>query len=88
MSSFEKVRPGINPLFLSQNMAQKLTEKPNELKKNIHNAVKDSLIKQVKQGLLHIGFTSDNYLPEKKIPSIQAKATSLSANEFELHFMK
>ena len=85
MSSFEKVRPGINPLFLSQNMAQKLTAKPNELKKIF---MMQSLIKQVKQGLLHIGFTSDNYLPEKKIPSIQAKATSLSANEFELHFMK
>jgi|TARA_B110000305_G_C19317168_1_gene577073 hypothetical protein len=43
MSSFEKVRPGMSPLFLSQKMAQKL--------------------------------------PEKKIPSTQAKATSLSAKE-------
>jgi len=41
MSSFEKVRPGISPLFLSQKIEQKL--------------------------------------PEKKIPSTAAKATSLSA---------
>lgn len=27
----------------------------------------------------------EDYLPEKKIPSIHAKATSLSANEVELH---
>jgi hypothetical protein len=41
ISSFEKVRPGMSPRFLSQKIAQKL--------------------------------------PEKKIPSIAAKATSLSA---------
>lgn len=29
ISSFENVRPGINPLFLSQNMAQKLKANPN-----------------------------------------------------------
>lgn len=33
------------------------------------------------------GFRADlvDYLPEKKMPSTQAKATSLSANELELH---
>lgn len=29
-----------------------------------------------------------NYLPEKKIPSTHANATSLSANEFELHIIQ
>jgi hypothetical protein len=46
ISSFEKVKPGIRPLFFSQKMAQKL--------------------------------------PEKKIPSTHAKATSLTANDIGL----
>lgn len=45
INSFEKVRPGIRPLFLIQKIAQKL--------------------------------------PEKKIPSIAAKATMRSAKESE-----
>ncbi|KAK9723630.1 hypothetical protein RND81_05G013900 [Saponaria officinalis] len=56
ISSFENVKPGINPLFLSQNMAQKLKIIQHQIK-NRH---------------------------QKKIPSIQANATSLSANKFEL----
>lgn len=80
ISSFENVRPGINPLFLSQNIAQKLgikkdyknvKESPNEISHLV------SIINKLRR-------FSEQYLPEKKIPSTHAKAKSLSANEREL----
>lgn len=69
-------------------MAQKLTTKPNkELKKKITQhkiPLQINLVILIKQGILYEVLSSDSYLPEKKIPSIHAKATSLSANEVEL----
>lgn len=69
MSSLEKVRPCSKPLFLSQKMEQKLqAEHYQPLKPRSMTA----------PGQVY-SCSSGPYLPEKKMPSTAAKATSRSA---------
>jgi len=95
MSSFENVKPGIRPLFFNQKIAQKLYRtKKHELRTTSKQAPLQK-IQTSKQPRKHtllcmirfqlcLNFRAELYLPEKKIPSTQAKAKILSAKVSEL----
>lgn len=75
ISSFEKVKPGIRALFLSQKMAQKLSHITcNAYTYEVCLIFKSYIVAE----------TGKRYLPEKKIPSTHAKATSRTAKDIGL----
>lgn len=77
----------MKPRFFSQKMLQKLqSNKEVNTHADLHR-VATATMKGIQWGRYTFDMTKFKlYLPEKKIPSTAAKATSLSAKQFELHF--
>ena len=100
MSSFEKVSPGMIPRFLSQKIEQKLystsksfafqvSDENRSMLQETQQAIRNrDAIVTVFDEVLLIASAELSYLPEKKMPSTTAKATSRSANEALLHVQR
>ena len=77
----------MKPRFFSQKMLQKLQSNKEVNTQADLDRVATATMKGIQWEKYPFDMTNFKlYLPEKKIPSTAAKATSLSAKQFELHF--